>query len=95
MLTITRESGDVITLVGRLDAAQVHTADEALGAIEGSVKADLSGLDYISSAGLGVLLKLHKRLDDAGHALVLAGMNRRVRTVFVYAGLDKIFTIED
>ena len=41
---------------------------------------DLSGLDYISSAGLGVLLKTQKRLMGTGGKLRLAGLKPHLRT---------------
>lgn len=94
MLTITRSEG-TIALEGRLDASQVPKAEEYFLTVDGDVTADLSGLEYISSAGLGVLLKLHKRLTDAGNSLTLARLSPRVRTVFTFAGLDRVFTIAD
>jgi anti-anti-sigma factor len=58
------------------------------------VTADCSELDYVSSAGITVILELHKRVTGSGHALRLTGMNPRVRTVFVYTGLDKVLNID-
>ena len=51
-------------------------------------------IDYISSAGLGVLLKTQKRLGEGGHSLTLANMNNHIKDVFVYAGFDAVFSIE-
>ena len=56
--------------------------------------ADLSQLDYISSAGLGLFVRTHKRLSAAGHALKLINPTPHVRNVFHYAGLDKIFGLD-
>jgi anti-anti-sigma factor len=83
-----------VKLVGRLDAAQADQAQKILRDLPGPVAADCSALDYVSSAGITVLLDLHRRLTNAGLAFRLIGMNPRVRTVFVYTGLDKVLTIE-
>ena len=47
---------------------------------------DCSGLEYISSAGLGVLLKTQKRLLAPGGKLRLAGVNRHLQDIFGYSG---------
>jgi len=91
--TRTAEDGTVF-LSGRLDASQVDSADGALMDLTGSSVIDLSSLDYISSAGISVLLRLHKRLSETGATLKLQNPNRRVRTVFQYAGLDTVLWIE-
>jgi len=87
------ENGDV-RLVGRLDAAESDRADAFLKGLEQSVVLDCSQLDYISSAGIGVLIMAYKRLHAAGRTMKLIHMLPRVRNVFVYAGLDRVLTIE-
>ena len=57
------DSGEV-AVSGRLDAAQAARAQEFLDAVGDRCVLDLTGLEYISSAGLGVLLRTHKRLMD-------------------------------
>jgi anti-sigma B factor antagonist len=83
-----------VVVVGRLDAAQSPVAQAFLDRVEGTVTLDCSRLEYISSAGLGVLLKTQKRLQPAGGGLVLSGLSRHVRDVFTYSGFDQIFRIE-
>jgi anti-anti-sigma factor len=94
MLEIRTPSSGQVELVGRLDASEAERADQALRAMTGSLRLDCSGLDYISSAGLGVLIELHKRLLAAGQTLTLANLGPRVRNVFMYAGLDRLLNIE-
>ena len=55
---------------------------------------DCSNLEYISSAGLSVMLVTHRRLRAAGHALRLTNLQPRVRNVFTYAGLHRVLQIE-
>jgi anti-anti-sigma factor len=51
-------------------------------------------LEYISSAGLGMLLSVQKRLGESGNKLRLTQMNRHIREIFRMAGFDHIFDIE-
>jgi anti-sigma B factor antagonist len=55
---------------------------------------DLAALEYISSAGLGVLLKTQKRLMATGGKVRLAGVGAHLRDIFVYSGFDQLFEIE-
>jgi anti-anti-sigma factor len=87
------ESGEVF-FAGRLDAAQASKAESFLGALEAAAVIDFARLEYISSAGLGVLLKTQKRLMSAGGGLTLINVNNHIRDVFRYSGFDQIFRIE-
>jgi anti-sigma B factor antagonist len=94
MLAIEFGADGVVVLTGRLDAAQAPTAQAFLDKVQGTVTLDCSRLEYISSAGLGVLLKTQKRLSTTAGRLRLLGINSHLRDVFVYSGFDKIFEIE-
>ncbi len=78
----------------RLDAAQAQAAQTFLDGVQGAVTLDCSGLEYISSAGLGVLLKTQKRLLASSGKLRLTGVNRHLQDIFRYSGFDQIFEIE-
>ena len=93
MLEIRTASEGHVQLVGRLDAAEAERVDTALKQLSGPLVLDCSELDYISSAGLGILIEAHKRLKAAGHGLTLANLVPRVRNVFAYAGLDRLLNI--
>jgi anti-sigma B factor antagonist len=94
MLEIDFGPNGGVVIAGRLDAAQSPTAQAFLDKVEGKVIMDCSRLEYISSAGLGVLLKTQKRLMGSAGALRLSGVNRHLQDIFVYSGFDKIFEIE-
>ena len=94
MFEIRVVDNGVLRLAGRLDAAEAERVAEELLAIRGSVRLDCSELDYISSAGIGVLIELFKRLQASGHTLTLVNLLPRVRNIFRYAGLDRLLTIE-
>ena len=94
MLEIERISSTEIKLAGFFDASQADKASEVFDTIEGSTTVRFDGLDYISSAGLSVILYTQQRLSQDGGALRLVGMNPHVRLVFEYAGFDQVFEIE-
>ena len=94
MLTIDGKGPGVVALAGRLDAAESPRAQAALDAVHGIVNLDCTGLEYISSAGLGVLLKTQKRLLAANGRLRLTGVNRQLQDIFMYSGFDQILEIE-
>ncbi len=84
----------VVRLVGRLDAAEADGAMAALSGLEPPLTADCAELDYISSAGLGVIMETYKRLHRLGHSLRLINVPPRIRNVFRYAGLDRVLQID-
>jgi len=83
-----------LQLIGRLDASQVEVAREAMNRLNTSSVIDFGELEYISSAGLGMLLGIQKRLMESGGTLKLINMNRHIREIFRMAGFDRIFVIE-
>src|SRR5215217_5356240 len=84
--------GEVV-MTGRLDAAQCDKALQFLDRVPAPHIIELRGLEYVSSAGLGVLLKTQKRVMAGGKGLRLVNVNRHIRDIFKYAGFDKIFEI--
>ena len=86
--------GGAVLISGRLDAAQGPAAQAFLDKVQGTTTLDCSKLEYISSAGLGVLLKTQKRLMASGGKLRLTGLSRHLRDIFQYSGFDRIFEIE-
>ena len=94
MFEIKVADDGVVSLSGRLDAAESDRARAVLRELDRSITLDFSGLDYISSAGIGVLIETYKRLKAGGHSIRLVHMLPRVRSIFTYAGLDRILTIE-
>jgi len=93
MLEIEVLGNGEIRLTGQFNASQVDRVRQALKDVKASCALDLSGMSYISSAGLGLLLETQQRLSQDGHALHLSGLNPHVRLVFEIAGFDQIFDI--
>jgi anti-anti-sigma factor len=89
-----RENGD-LAIAGWLDASHAEEAGEVFDTLTTTTRVDLKELEYISSMGLGLLLKAQKRLGSSGHALILANTGKMVRDVFRIARFDLIFKFED
>lgn len=95
----TKEEGKVlvVALAGQLDtraSPQLEKAlDEALGAGRAEILVDCARLDFVTSAGLRVLLMTGKRLSSAGGRLALSSLNPSVREVFDISGFASLFPI--
>jgi len=94
--TRTQQDVTIVAFVGNLDS---NTSPQAQAAIDGilagggrKLVVDFTALDYISSAGLRVLLGTAKKLS-AGGALRLFGLNETVREVFEISGFSTILTV--
>ncbi len=93
MFEIKADNG-TIQLLGRFDASKADDAKEIFGNLSASAVVDFSQLDYISSAGLGVLLSTQKRLAGSGQSLKLTQLNQHIREIFRIAGFDRVFEID-
>ena len=94
MFEMSVEADGVVRVSGRLDASESDRALEKLRALEGPMTLDCSALEYISSAGLRVVLMIHKRLHAAGHSFRLVNLQPMVRNVITYAGLHRLLNID-
>jgi anti-sigma B factor antagonist len=93
MFAIEIAEDGTVAVEGRLDAAQAVKAQEFLDQVEGACVLDIAKLAYVSSAGLGVLLKTHKRLMGSGSGIKLINVNNHIHDIFRYSGFDKLFEI--
>jgi anti-sigma B factor antagonist len=95
--TRTQNDVTIVAFRGSLDSKTSPQAQQAIDGIlaDGGRKllVDFTGLDYISSAGLRVLLATVKRLSGTGGALRLFGLNETVREVFDISGFSTIFSV--
>ena len=91
----TLENG-ILTLkvAGRLDTNTSADLEAAL-ALDGvgGVVFDFSELEYISSAGLRILIAAQKAMSANGGSMAIVGPNEAVRSVFEITGCSEIFTI--
>ena len=98
-MTISKTlEGNTLTLAleGRLDTTTSPDLEEALGAsLDGVTQLvfDFTRLDYLSSAGLRVLLSAQKRMNKQG-SMKLIHVNDAVKEVFEITGFADFLTVE-
>jgi anti-sigma B factor antagonist len=95
MFEINHVETHLISLSGRLDASQAEKASTVLNDMQETVTLDFKDLEYISSAGLSIILVTQKRLKDNDQEVIIKNMNRHIREIFRYAGFDQIIRIDD
>jgi anti-anti-sigma factor len=97
MEIITRDykRANIIRVVGRVDASTYSELEATLkdyidrGRV--TLVLEMDGTEYLSSAGVRVLISAQKALKPKGGRLVLAQPSERVKEVLDLAGLDPLF----
>lgn len=92
----TQSGALIVTARGRLDSASAPELERALAPLPGDARVvlDLAQITYISSAGIGVLIGLLKRLGAGSGRLALCALTPQVRQVLNIAGLESAFDIQ-
>ena len=86
----------IIEIVGRLDTITAPALDKTINEDIGEAKnlvLDVKGMEYISSAGLRVLLSAQKKMQKIG-SMKLRGVCEEVMEVFEMTGFADILVIE-
>lgn len=89
------ESAKII-IVGRLDTQTAPELEKEIDGIISNLKElifDMNGLEYVSSAGLRVILKAQKIMNTKG-SMKLIGVNDSIMEIFDITGFLDILTIE-
>jgi len=92
----TRAGWLVVVVKGRADAETADQLESALrSAVEqhAKVAADLSALDYISSAGLRAVLQAARAAETQNREFAVCGMSAPVKRVFDMSGMHHVLTI--
>ena len=98
-MTIEKKiNNDVVTLIvsGRLDTQTAPELEAELDSTLAGLKEltfDMTNLEYVSSAGLRVILKAQKAMNAQG-SMKLTGVNDSIMEVFDITGFLDILTIE-
>ena len=94
---ITKEEGKALVAIdGRLDTVTSAELKNQLAeaGLEGmDLELDFSRVEYISSAGLRLLVALQKQAMAGGTKLTVKNINRVVQEVFKVSGLNKAITV--
>jgi anti-sigma B factor antagonist len=95
----TGDRGDltVVTVKGEVDLHTAPSLKESVADLVSSgrsrIAVDLSGVEFMDSTGLGVLIGALKRCREAGGSLALVSPREPVLKVLAITGLDKVFSI--
>ena len=94
---IKTKEGSALTLalVGRLDTGSAPALESVVKEELSDVTAlniDMSRLDYISSAGLRVLLSAQKTMNKQGK-MTVTGANESIKEIFDMTGFSQILTV--
>lgn len=97
--TESAANAQIVSLQGQINSTNAAiTEAEILALVTAGHKnllLDFSGLDYISSAGLRLVLVVAKRLKQDNGQLLLCGMQPHIREVFDISGFLAILNVAD
>ena len=98
-VTIAKEN-DITTVcfIGRLDTPAAQEVAQAVEPVvenaEGTIVLDCTEMSYISSSGLRIFLTIRKAAIVKGGNVIVRGINREIRNVFMMTGFLNLFQIE-
>lgn len=93
MFAIWQDETGVIRLKGMFVAGISEKAEQLLNGITETTVLDFSDLKYISSSGLGLLIKVQRRLDATGDKIRIVNASDHIRELFTVTRFDSIFDI--
>ena len=92
-----QNGGIYATVSGRLDTPAAVTAQQEIKPLlenaDKEITLDCSGLEYISSSGLRLLLTIRKEAAAKGGKVVIEHINDSIKKVFVMTGFFNLFEI--
>jgi anti-sigma B factor antagonist/stage II sporulation protein AA (anti-sigma F factor antagonist) len=93
------QKGDIVVLrvEGRLDAASSPQLEDKLNSIIAAgyfkILLNLTNVDYLSSAGMRLLLSISKKLKHLEGKIVACGLNNEVLEVIKMAGFQQVLQL--
>ena len=96
-ITVNHGSEMVVKITGRIDTVTSAELDARLKqetVEENKVILDFSAVEYISSAGLRLLLSLKNGLSEKGKELEIHNINAVVKEVFSVTGFKNMLTLK-
>lgn len=88
----------LITVRGDIDAYGGHALRDAITdalSIENDVVIDLSEVNFVDSAGVGVLVGAHRAAEKAGRRFAIRQPSHRVSVLLEVTGLNRLFATEE
>jgi anti-anti-sigma factor len=95
--TTSKNNATILSITGRIDTATAPELEQAINKeIDGGhrqILLNFSGVSYISSGGLRVLLATAKKLKTPGDKFGICGLSQEVLKILKLAGFTSIFSI--
>jgi len=88
------KENQTVFLSGSLDASKTEEVKEIFDKVEKSISVDMSGLEFICSAGIGLMVMVYRKLKEKGEDICLINLNEHIKKVFRLSLLDKVFKIQ-
>ena len=95
VLLVERSDDGTIVVTGDVDAHSVSDLSRELDRRPGAVVLDLSGVGFIDSSGIRVLVETHSRCRDVGTVFHIVAVSAPVRRLFEITGLTGYLLGED
>ena len=96
-VTISKtEEKAVAAVSGRLDtvsSAELKQKLDEAGIAGLDLELDFTEVEYVSSAGLRLLVLLQRQALGTGHTMVIRNINNVIREIFRISGFNKAFTV--
>lgn len=93
----TTPDRSVITVTGDIDAYGGHVLRDAITdafQLENDVIVDMSGVNFVDSAGVGVLVGGHRAAEKAGLGFTIRRPSQRVSVLLEVTGLNRLFVVD-
>ena len=97
-LTVTTEPDGTVVVSGEVDLYSAPRLEQVVGGAvhdgEGNVVIDLAGVRFMDSAGLNILIRCFKPLEEQGRRLVLRSPQVAVRRTLELGGITTLVDVE-
>ncbi len=91
------ESGTIVATTGELDVHSAGSLEKVLQDLisqgDSTIVLDLTGLEFLDSTGLGVMVKALKWAQDAGGSLRVVADDEKITKVFTITGLEEALSL--
>jgi anti-sigma B factor antagonist len=94
LLTITVVDGG-LEIIGEIDGHTSPRLAEALATVaDRPVRLDLSGVEFVDSSGLRVLIEAHQRAGETGGSITLVELSGPVARLLEVSGVDTYLNVD-
>lgn len=93
-LLVITPSDDGLIVTGEIDAHTAPTLAESLAGSGAGVRLDMSGVQFVDSSGLRVLIEAHQRAEESGGQLTIANPSDAVRRLLEISGVSDFLVVD-